>query len=77
MDEIDWNMPATLHARDDGGSDMHVDFRTVRKGSLGDLVREVAAMSGDDRARLVIDVSGGSTLSVAEILALAKREDLP
>jgi hypothetical protein len=77
MDEIDWNQPATLHERDDSGSDMNYDFRTVRKASLGELVRDVAAMSGDERARIVIDVAGGRTLGIGEVLELAKREDLP
>ena len=77
MNEIDWNAPATLHARDDGGSDMHYDFRTVRKGSLGEMVRDVASMTSDSRARLVIEVAGGRTLGVGEILELAKSEDLP
>ena len=77
MDKIDWAAPATLHERDDGGSDMHYDFRTVRKGALGELVRHVAALAPAERARLVIDVAGGTTLNVGEIVALAQREDLP
>ncbi len=76
MEPIDWTAPATLHERDDGGSDMHYDFRTVAKGSLGELVRRVAGLSSPERARLVID-SGGGTLNVCEIMALAQREDLP
>jgi hypothetical protein len=66
-----------LHERDDGGSDMHFSFRTVRTATLGSLVREVAAMPAAARARLVIDISGGTTLNVGEILALAQREDMP
>ena len=77
MQAIDWQTPATLHSRDDGGSDMHYDFRELRKGPLGDLVRHVATLSADERSRMVIDVAGGSTLNVAEILDLAQREDLP
>ena len=77
MDAVDWNAAATLHHRDDGGSDMHFDFRELGKGTLGELVRRAAALPSDQRARLVIDVAGGRTLSVGEILELAKREDLP
>ena len=77
MQPIDWQSPATLHSRDDCGSDMHYDFRELRKGLLGDLVRHVATLSADERSRVVIDVAGGSTLNVAEILTLAQREDLP
>ena len=56
---------------------MHYDFREVRKGPLAELVRHVAALSADERARMVVDVAGGSTLTVAEIMSLAQREDLP
>jgi hypothetical protein len=77
MEAIDWNAPAALHQRDDSGSDMHYSFKTLGKGPLGDLVRRVAAMSAAERARVVIDVEGGKSLNVGEILALAAREDLP
>ena len=77
MQAIDWQSAATLHSRDDGGSDLHYDFRELKKGALGELVRHVAAMPSAERARVVIDVSGGSTLDVAQILTLAQREDLP
>ena len=77
MEAIDWNAPATLTERDDGGSDLHYHFRKVGEGPLGELVRAVAAMPTADRARLVLEVAGGKTLSVGEILALAQREDLP
>ena len=77
MRPIDWQTPATLHSRDDDGSDMHYDFRELRKGPLSELVRHVATLSADERSRVVIDVAGGSTLNVAEILDLAQREDLP
>ena len=77
MDTVDWHAPATLHERDDAGSDMHFHFRTVDAGTLGALVRKVAALPTAERARLVIDVAGGSTFNVGEILTLAQREDLP
>jgi hypothetical protein len=77
MEAIDWNAPAALHERDDSGSDMHYHFKTLRKGPLGALVRDVATMTTAERARVVIDVEGGKSLNVGEILALAAREDLP
>jgi hypothetical protein len=77
MEAIDWNAPGVLHERDDSGSDMHYHFRTLRKGPLGVLVRDVAAMTVAERSRVVIDVDGGKSLNVGEILALAAREDLP
>lgn len=76
MEAVDWNAAATLHERDDDGSEMHFNFREVKKGRLGELVREVAAMPAADRARLVIDVVGGGTMNVGQIMDLAAREDL-
>jgi glutathione peroxidase len=73
MPTTDWNAPATLHMRDDGGSEMHYNFAVLAKGTLGDLVSQVAAMPADERARVLIDVAGGSTLNVGEILALAAQ----
>ena len=77
MEAIDWNVPATLTERDDGGSDLHYHFHKLRDGTLGELVRAVAAMPVAESARLVLEAPGGKTLNVGEILALAKREDLP
>jgi len=77
MELIDWNAPATLTERDDGGSDLHYHFRKLRDGTLGELVREVGAMPSAERARLVLEISGGKTLGVGEIIALAQRGDLP
>ena len=77
MKAIDWSVPATLTVRDDSGSDLHYHFRKLRDGSLGELVRAVAAMPSAENARLVLEVPGGKTLNVGEILALAQREDLP
>ena len=77
MEAIDWNAPATLTERDDSGSDLHYHFRKLREGLLGELVREVAAMPAAERARLVLEMPGGKTMNVGEIIALAQREDLP
>lgn len=77
MEAIDWSVAATLSERDDSGSDLHYHFRKLRDGSLGELVRAVAAMPAAENARLVLEVPGGKTLNVGEILALAQREDLP
>jgi hypothetical protein len=76
MDAIDWKAPAKLHERDDAGSDMHYSFKTVREGPVSELVRHVATLSAEHRARLVLEVPGGRTLNVAEMLDLAARVDL-
>ena len=76
MQAIDWTVPATLIERDDEGSDLHYEFKTVATGSLGELVRQVAGLPAVERARLVID-SGTSSYNVGQIMELAGRDDLP
>jgi len=76
MSALDWNAEATLHERDDAGSEMQYNFNVLKKAPLRDLVTEVATMSADERARLVIDVAGGKSLNVVEILEIARTEGL-
>ena len=76
MQAIEWNAPATLIQRDDAGSDLHYEFKTIASGSLAELVHRVAAMGINERARLVID-SGTASYNVGQIMELAGREDLP
>ncbi|MBB4613654.1 hypothetical protein [Novosphingobium taihuense] len=76
MSGLDWNAEATLHERDDAGSEMQYNFSVLKKAPLRDLVAEVAAMDAAKRARLVIDVAGGKSLNVSEILEIAAREGL-
>ncbi|QOV92802.1 hypothetical protein [Novosphingobium sp. ES2-1] len=76
MSGLDWNAEATLHERDDAGSEMQYNFSVLKKAPLRDLVAEVAGMGAAQRARLVIDVAGGKSLNVGEILELADREGL-
>ncbi|MBA4354678.1 MAG: hypothetical protein C0409_08290 [Novosphingobium sp.] len=76
MSGLDWNAEATLHERDDAGSELQYNFNVLKKAPLRDLVAEVAAMAVDDRARLVIDVAGGKSLNVGEVMELARSEGL-
>lgn len=76
MSGIDWDAEATLHERDDHGSELHYNFTELAKGRLRDVVAEVAAMDSTKRARLVIAVAGGQSLGVSEILQLAQQEGL-
>ncbi len=55
---------------------MQYNFNVLRKAPLRDLVTQVVAMSVEARARLVIDVAGGKSLNVGEILELARAEGL-
>ena len=76
MSGLDWDAEATLHERDDDGSELQYNFTELKTGALRDIVAEVAAMDSAQRARLVIAVAGGQSLGVSEILALAKQEGL-
>jgi hypothetical protein len=77
MTAIDWMMPAKLLERQDGGSDMYFDFTQLNEGALAPLVRTVAGLPSEQRARIVIDAGPLGTLGLTEILALAEREDFP
>jgi hypothetical protein len=74
---IDWSAQAALIERDDGGSEMYFEFRTLAKGTLAELVAHVASLAPEERARLVLDRGPEGTLAVQEILALAARPDFP
>ena len=77
MEKIDWDQPASLEERSDGGSDLYFEFRTVAKGSVAELVAQVLALTPAERARLVIDCGAGGTFNMSQIMALAARPDYP
>jgi hypothetical protein len=74
---FDWNAPALLIERQDDGSDLQFEFRTIREGTLGELVREVVVMDPLARARMVIDARAVGTFNVGDILALSQRPSFP
>ena len=74
---MDWNAPAKLIERSDGGSDLSYEFQDVMSGTVAEMVRAVRDMDKTDRARLLLDAGGQGTFAVGEALALAAREDFP
>ncbi len=74
---IDWSAPAKLFERDDSGSERDYDFHERARGPFGGLVAQVAAMTTQARARMVIDGGPQGTFNVAQILELAARPDFP
>lgn len=75
---IDWNDRATLHRRPNGNkSDMLRGFSIIRDGTFAEMVRFVASLPAEDRAGLVIQKSGDRLFELGEIMALARRPDLP
>lgn len=77
MTDPDWSAPAKLIERDDGGSEMFFHFEEVGTGTLAELVARVAAMTPQQRARLVIDAGAAGTVNVPQIMDLAARPDFP
>ncbi|AUW58686.1 hypothetical protein C1T17_11845 [Sphingobium sp. SCG-1] len=77
METINWNAVSQLHERDDAGSDMFVEFKTLMNGTLGELIAYVMTLPTDQKARLVIDASGVGSLNIHDITNLAKRPDFP
>lgn len=76
MTDVNWDAPARLHERNDGGSDMFYDFKTLKSGSLAELIVHVMALPTEDRQRVVIDSASGS-INIQDIAALAARPDFP
>lgn len=72
--ELDWEAAATLRERDDGGSDLQYNFSVLKTGSLREMVAHVVAMDAAQRSRLVIEVAGGRSLNVSEILELSAKD---
>ena len=77
MTEIKWDAAAQVHERDDGGSDMFYEFKTLKTGTLAELVAYVIALPVDQKARVVIDAAGVGSLNVHDITNLAARPDFP
>lgn len=73
---IDWDDPSSLHRGDDGGGVLH-DLKTIRHGTLAELVRFVLTLPEGQRPRYAIQKSGDHRLSIGEILALSRRPDFP
>lgn len=73
---IDWDDPSSLHRDDDGGGVLH-HFKTVRHGTLAELIRFVLTLPEDQRSRYAIQKSGDRRLTADDILALSRRPDFP
>lgn len=77
MKDVNWDAAAQVHERDDGGSDMFYDFKTLKSGSLAELVAYVMALPMEQRVRVVIDAVGVGSLNIHDVALLAERNDFP
>lgn len=73
---VEWDDHSELHRKDDGGG-VFSGFKTIRSGSLAELVAYVAGLPEDEQGDYEIVKSGDHRLSLAEIMALASRPDFP
>ncbi len=77
MQTVDWTGAATLYERDDSGSDMDIVFHRRAQGALGDVIAQVLALNGAERARMIIDRGADGMLNIHDIVALAAHDDFP
>ncbi|WP_017665589.1 hypothetical protein [Porphyrobacter sp. AAP82] len=76
MSAYDWNAGASLRERDDSGSELQYNFALLAEGTLREMVARVLAMDTAQRARVLIEVEGGKSLNLGEILELSAKEGL-
>ena len=76
-DAIDWAAVATMLEREDSGSDLDMNFKTLATAPLGALVQSFVGMDASARARIIIDRGAAGTIAYADIMALASRADFP
>lgn len=73
---IDWTDSAELHRGEDQGGVLH-RFKSVRRGTLAELVQFVTTLPEGERGKYVIDVAGDHRLKPGEILSLARHPTFP
>lgn len=73
---IDWTESAELHRSDDEGGVLH-RFKTIRRGTVAEMIRFVMALPERERRRYAIDVVGDHRLQHGEIEALARHPTFP
>ena len=71
-----WNDSAELHKCEDGGGLFH-RFKTIRRGTVAELIRFVMDMPEDRQQDYAIQKDGDRTFRVGEIRSLWRRADFP
>lgn len=70
-----WNDRASLHRRDDDG--VFYEFKSLRHGTIAELVRYVMNLPDEQRLNYAIEKSGDHRYEYSEIRALYMRPDFP
>ena len=73
---IGWNDAAELHKCEDGGGLFH-RLKTLRRGTLAELVRFVMSLPDEQQQDYAIEKEGDHQLRIGEIRSLARRADFP
>lgn len=71
-----WNDTAELHKCADGGGLFH-RFKTIRRGTLAELVDFVMDLPEERQVDYAIQKGGDHRLTIGEIRALFRRPDFP
>jgi len=73
---VEWEAYCTLHRADDGGGLLDA-AKSIRHGSLAELVHYVMMLPSEKRGDYVIEKAGDHRLTQGEIASLARRDDFP
>jgi hypothetical protein len=71
-----WNDAAELHKCEDGGGLFH-RLKTIRRGTLAELIAFVLAMPDEQQGDYAIQKEGDHQLLIGEIRNLSRRADFP
>ena len=71
-----WNDSAELHKCADGGGLFH-RFKTIRRGTLAQLIDFIMNLPEDKQADYAIQKEGDRRLDIGEIRVLFRRPDFP
>ncbi|WP_159981633.1 MULTISPECIES: hypothetical protein [unclassified Novosphingobium] len=71
-----WDDSAELHKCEDGGGLFH-RFKTIRRGTVAELIRFVLGMPEERQDDYAIQKDGDHTFRIGEIRRLSRRADFP
>lgn len=73
---VEWEDHATIHANHDGQG-IFDGMKAIHRGTLAQMVAQIAAMPEEERKKFVIQKAGDQKLEADEIMVLAGRSDFP
>jgi len=73
---VAWDASSELHRCEDGGGLFH-RFKTIRRGTLAELVGFVMRLPEGEQINYAIQKGGDSRLTIGDIRSLAARADFP